>query len=78
MTDVIVLGSGAGGLTAALAARHAGRRVSLYEKSDRIGGTSAWSGGMIWIPNNHLWLASPAASYITGAVVPVDGGFLAP
>ena len=53
MSDVIVLGSGAGGLTAALVARHAGRSVALYEKSDRIGGTSAWSGGMIWIPNNH-------------------------
>ncbi len=52
MSDVIVLGSGAGGLTAALVARHAGRSVALYEKSDRLGGTSAWSGGMIWIPNN--------------------------
>jgi 3-oxosteroid 1-dehydrogenase len=53
MADVIVLGSGAGGLTAALAARHEGRTVAVYEKADRVGGTSAWSGGMIWIPNNH-------------------------
>ena len=52
MTDVIVLGTGAGGLTAALVARHAGCEVAVYEKSDRVGGTSAWSGGMIWIPNN--------------------------
>jgi succinate dehydrogenase/fumarate reductase flavoprotein subunit len=53
MADVIVLGSGAGGLTAALTARRAGAAVALYEKADRVGGTSAWSGGMIWIPNNH-------------------------
>jgi succinate dehydrogenase/fumarate reductase flavoprotein subunit len=81
MSDVVVLGTGAGGLTAALAARHAGRTVWVYEKADRVGGTGAWSGGMIWIPNNHQMRAAgiSAASYVTGAVVPVvDGGFLAP
>ena len=50
---VLVLGSGGAGLTAAIAAHEAGARVSLYEKGDRVGGTTAWSGGMIWIPNNH-------------------------
>ncbi|MGQ3076348.1 MAG: FAD-binding protein, partial [Ferrovibrionaceae bacterium] len=30
-----------------------GARVSLFEKGDQVGGTTAWSGGMIWIPNNH-------------------------
>jgi len=53
MTDLIVLGSGAAGLTAALSARAAGCSVTLLEKAERVGGTSAWSGGMIWIPNNH-------------------------
>lgn len=53
MADVIVLGSGAAGLTAALAARAEGASVVLYERAERVGGTSAWSGGMIWIPNNH-------------------------
>lgn len=51
--DVVVLGSGAAGLTAALAAAHHGASVGLFEKADQVGGTSAWSGGMVWIPNNH-------------------------
>ena len=51
--DVVVLGSGAAGLTAALAAHGHGASVVVLEKGEKIGGTSAWSGGMIWIPNNH-------------------------
>ena len=51
-TDVVVLGTGAAGLTAALSARGHGARVIVLEKSEKVGGTSAWSGGMIWIPNN--------------------------
>ncbi|KTE42993.1 MULTISPECIES: FAD-dependent oxidoreductase [unclassified Sphingopyxis] len=50
---VIVLGTGGAGFTAALSAHEAGARVSLFEKGDRVGGTTAWSGGMIWIPNNR-------------------------
>ena len=50
--DVIVLGTGAAGLTAAIAAHESGARVAIFEKSDQIGGTSAWSGGHVWIPNN--------------------------
>ena len=48
--DVLVVGSGAGGLTAALAAAKAGARVLIVEKSARFGGTSATSGGGVWIP----------------------------
>ncbi len=52
--DVIVLGTGVAGLTAALAAGYSGSSVRIYEKSSLIGGTSAMSGGIIWMPNNHL------------------------
>lgn len=50
--DVVVLGSGAAGLTAAFTAADAGAKVAVYERADAIGGTSAWSGGYVWITNN--------------------------
>lgn len=52
--DVLVIGSGAGALTAALTASLEGcKQVLVVEKSDKYGGTSAMSGGGIWIPNSH-------------------------
>ncbi len=50
--DVIVLGCGAAGMAAALAAYEAGAKVVLVERYDRVGGTAAVSGGVIWVPNN--------------------------
>ncbi len=52
--DVLVIGSGAGGLTAAITASEQGGDVLVVEKSDMYGGTSATSGGGIWVPCNHL------------------------
>lgn len=52
--DVLVIGSGAAGLSAAVTAAHFGARVIVVEKHDRLGGTSAWSGGWLWIPRNPL------------------------
>ncbi|NDH46303.1 MAG: FAD-binding protein [Acidimicrobiia bacterium] len=53
--DVVVLGSGSAALVAALSAHeHGAREVIVVEKSGMVGGTSAMSGGMMWIPLNHL------------------------
>ena len=53
--DVIVVGSGAGAMTSAVFLADHGLRVLIVEKSDKYGGTSAISGGGIWIPNNHYF-----------------------
>ncbi len=50
--DVVVLGTGAAALTAAIRAADEGASIGLFEKADNVGGTSAWSGGMVWIPMN--------------------------
>jgi succinate dehydrogenase/fumarate reductase flavoprotein subunit len=53
--DVVVLGTGAAALAAAIRASDGGANVGLFEKADTVGGTSAWSGGMVWIPvNPHM------------------------
>jgi 3-oxosteroid 1-dehydrogenase len=54
MIDVLVIGSGAAGLTAALAAHDCGARVEIFEKADVIGGTTAMSGGVAWLPANRF------------------------
>lgn len=52
--DLLVIGSGAGGLSTAVTAAALGLDVVLVEKESRFGGTTAWSGGWMWIPRNPL------------------------
>ncbi|HWE57277.1 MAG TPA: FAD-dependent oxidoreductase [Acidimicrobiales bacterium] len=52
--EVVVIGSGAAALSAALAAHDAGASVAVLERSDSIGGTTAVSGGGVWMPANHV------------------------
>lgn len=57
--DVIVLGAGAAGMTAAAVAACEGLDVLVLERTDRVGGTCAISGGMVWAPGNRAGRASP-------------------
>ncbi len=80
--DVVVVGSGAAGMTAALAAAHNGLSVVLLEKAAHYGGSTARSGGGVWIPGNKALKASgrpddreDARTYlhsIIGDVVPAE------
>lgn len=51
--DLLVVGSGAAGFSAALTASHAGLKVLMVEKEPLFGGTTAYSAGVIWIPGNR-------------------------
>lgn len=62
-TDVLVIGAGAGGLTAAITARLHKLEVQVIEKEPVFGGATAWSGGVAWIPgNSHAKRAGVADS----------------
>jgi 3-oxosteroid 1-dehydrogenase len=80
--DVVVVGSGAAGMVAALTAAHQGLSTVLVEKAPYYGGSTARSGGGVWIPNNEILRSagvkdSPAAAseylhQIVGDVVPAE------
>lgn len=65
--DVVVVGAGAGGLTAASVAAADGCRVLLLEQAEVVGGTTAISGGMMWIPGNHKAAAAQRPDTIDAA-----------
>ncbi|MEP2101410.1 MAG: FAD-dependent oxidoreductase [Parasphingorhabdus sp.] len=52
-TDILIVGAGAAGLSAALAAHEAGSSVTVIEKQPKLGGTASISGGIVWIPGNR-------------------------
>ena len=78
--DVIVVGSGAAGLTAATVAASQGQRTLLVEHAHVIGGTTAISGGMVWIPANQKMQSAGIADSLDAArlylrhTVPSDPG----
>lgn len=79
--DVLIIGSGIGGLTASITAKLAGLEPILLEKLPQIGGSSALSGGVLWLPNNPLMqregiadLREAALTYIANFVPEGDPG----
>lgn len=54
VTDCVVVGSGGGSLCAALALNAAGKRAIVVEKTAFIGGSTAMSGGVLWLPDNPI------------------------
>jgi 3-oxosteroid 1-dehydrogenase len=52
--DLVIIGSGGGGMVAALAAADAGASALVLEKQALVGGSTAMSGGILWIPNNPV------------------------
>src|ERR1700735_4478105 len=52
--DVVMVGSGAAGMTAALTAAHQGLSVVVIEKTAFFGGSTARSGGGLWVPGNEV------------------------
>ncbi len=72
-TDILVVGSGASALAAALTAAEHGARVTIIEKSHRYGGTSSTSGGVMWIPNNHLIAPAGGSDTVDEALTYIRG-----
>ena len=71
LVDLLVLGTGAGGLSAAVTAANEGLSTLVLEKSEFLGGTTAYSAGTCWIPNNRFQRAAGITNDAT-----VAGGYL--
>jgi 3-oxosteroid 1-dehydrogenase len=70
--DFVVVGSGGGSMCAALVARAAGKSAVVLEKTDLIGGTTARSGGVMWIPNNPFMAKAGVPDSLDAASVYLD------
>jgi 3-oxosteroid 1-dehydrogenase len=55
--DLVIVGSGGGGMVAALTVADAGASALVLEKQERVGGSTAMSGGIAWVPNNPVMRA---------------------
>ncbi len=67
--DVVIVGSGGGGMVAALAAADTGASALVLEKQDKVGGSTAMSGGIAWIPNNPVMRADGVSDSYEDAMV---------
>ena len=56
--DLLIVGSGAGAMATGIFAHDRGGKALLLEKTHLYGGSSAMSGGSLWIPNNYLMAAA--------------------
>lgn len=54
VADFVIVGSGGGSMAAALYLNSIGKRPLILEKTDKFGGSTAMSGGVLWVPNNHI------------------------
>src|SRR5690242_4998125 len=70
--DVVVVGAGGAGMTAALAAKKRGLETVLIEKSAYFGGSTARSGGGVWIPGNYALLKAGQADPLDDAKLYLD------
>ena len=70
--DFSIVGSGAGSFCAALVLRGAGKRVLILEKAGLVGGTTATSGGVMWIPNNRFMKEAGIADSREQAIAYLD------
>jgi len=72
--DVVVVGSGAAGAVAALRAAERGLSVLIVEKAHKYGGTSATSGGVLWVPNHKLAPSDDTREQVTTYLQSVMSG----
>jgi 3-oxosteroid 1-dehydrogenase len=70
--DFVVVGSGAGSMCAALVMRSLGKSVLVLEKTGLLGGTTARSGGVMWIPNNRFMKQAGVADSYDKALTYLD------